>query len=72
MATDTTRNRVDVTDGRAVIRAMIRRVITMGIGGAMALIGFQQVTVSPQWPQVVARDVGDCWHGREHPGGRAQ
>jgi len=50
VTTDTTRNRVDVTDGSCrESEPMIKAgLITMGIGGALALIGFHKVTVSPQ------------------------
>jgi hypothetical protein len=50
VTTNTTRQRVDVTDGSCTeSEPMIKAgLITMGIGGAMALIGFHKVTVSPQ------------------------
>jgi hypothetical protein len=50
VTTNTARNRVDVTDGSCTeSEPMIKAgLITMGIGGALALIGFHKVTVSPQ------------------------
>ena len=50
VTTNTTRQRVDVTEGgcRASEPMITAGLITMGIGGALTLIGFHKVTVSPQ------------------------
>jgi len=64
VTTNTDRNRVDVTDGScSESEPMIKAgLITMGIGGAMALIGFHKVTVSPQvGHKVVAAKVSVKW-----------
>lgn len=49
VTTNTTRQRVDVTEGGCrASEPMIRAgLITMGIGGVLALVGFHKVTVSP-------------------------
>jgi hypothetical protein len=64
VTTNTVRNRVDVTDGScSESEPMIKAgLITMGIGGAMALIGFHKVTVSPQMGhKVVGATMSVTW-----------